>query len=695
LQLLDHEDSVEPELENPSLPLDIDALMHNNTIRSLDEPEEHGHVLSATRRSGRIATKIAQVHGRRWGAGNQVLIREDESDEQSEDEDPVVDGGDERLVGCGDKEDEEDEEDDWQKLTSANPGQEGIPLWDWLGQGFLKMASELGTLHLFLSFMFLIYSYIHADEHSLGDEDKALLRAYAYKIDERLTDKAFNKLHFVFPTAPIESLKRTETRVQSLSGFQPVRYDRCINSCICYTGPYEDLGKCPVCSIDRYRPDGSPQAYFTYLPIIPRLRALVANSSYATKMKYRANYQGDPSHVSDVFDGAHYCSLLTQNITIADETLPIWFFSDPRDIALGFSTDGFGPFKLRDRTAWPIILLNYNLPPEERFQKHNIISVGVIPGPKKPVDADSYLWPLVQEFLQLAVGVTAFDALTKTLFLLHAFLIIVFGDMPAIAMIMRMKGHNAKRPCRICKIEGIRNDISKTLYIPLDRTGFPDSVASRKYNPSALPLRSHEEFMKEAEEVQNALNTATSERLSSECGIKGIPLLSVLSSLSFPRSFPYDFMHLIWENLIPNLILLWTGNFKNLDHSDESYVIAKTVWEVIGEATEAAGKTIPAAFGARLPNIALEKAHLSAEMRSIWTIYLAPILLRGRFQREQYYKHFLELVSLLKLCLEFQLSEHQIDELEEGFKAWVVQYEKYVVCLAFLALTHGNPQILL
>ena len=412
-------------------------------------------------------------------------------------------------------------------------------------------------------------------------------------------------------------------------------------------------------------------------------------------MKYRASYQADPSHVGDVFDGTHYRSLLTQNITVADETLPFWFFSDPRDIALGLSTDGFGPFKLRDRTAWPIILLNYNLPPEERFQKGNIISVGVIPGPKKPVDADSYLWPLVQELLQLAIGVTAFDALTKTIFLLRAFLLVVFGDMPAIAMIMRMKGHNAKHPCHMCKIKAIRNDVSKTLYVPLDRTGFPGSASPRKYNPSALPLRSHKELMQEAEEVQNAASTAASERLASEYGVKGIPLLSVISSLSFPKSFPYDFMHLIWENLIPNLILLWTGNFKNLDHSDESYVIAKTVWEAIGEATEAAGKTIPAAFGARLPNIALEKAHLTAEMRSIWTIHLAPTLLRGRFQCERYYKHFLSLVGLLNLCLEFQLSQRQIDELEEGFKTWVADYERYAICLKFLAPTYCDSQILL
>jgi len=147
-------------------------------------------------------------------------------------------------------------------------------------------------------------------------------------------------------------------------------------------------------------------------------------------MQYRASRQHDPTKVTDIFDGAHYSLLRESFVTVGGEELPNWFFSDPRDIALGLSTDGFGPFKHRTKTAWPIILFNYNLPPEERFLKKNIISVGVIPGPKKPGDLDSFLWPLVQELLQLELGVSAFDAITVTVFLLRAYLIVVFGDIP-------------------------------------------------------------------------------------------------------------------------------------------------------------------------------------------------------------------------------------------------------------------------
>ena len=79
--------------------------------------------------------------------------------------------------------------------------------------------------------------------------------------------------------------------------------------------------------------------------------------------------------------------------------------------------DGFGPFKWRNKTAWPLIIFNYNIPPKERFQKKHIISLGTIPGPKKPADMDSFLWPVVQELLQLEIGVSAFDPIAQVSFL--------------------------------------------------------------------------------------------------------------------------------------------------------------------------------------------------------------------------------------------------------------------------------------
>lgn len=250
---------------------------------------------------------------------------------------------------------------------------------------------------------------------------------------------------------------------------------------------------------------------------------------------------------------------------------------------------------------------------------------------QKPYNMDSFLWPVVQELLQLEIGVSAFDALTESIFLLRAFLIVVFGDIPTVSMVMRMKGHNAIYPCRMCTIKGIHTPSLQvtTHYVLLCCDGFPQP--QEQYNASELPLQTHSSFIEQAKKVQFAVTDAESECLATKYGIKGIPLLSTLSSLSFPTLFPYDFMHLIWSNLIPNLIWLWTGKFKDLPHNDKGYVLSSTVWEAIGEATADAGSTTTVAFGSRVPNIASERSNMIAETYLVWTFYIAPTLLKGQF----------------------------------------------------------------
>ena len=110
----------------------------------------------------------------------------------------------------------------------------------------------------------------------------------------------------------------------------------------------------------------------------------------------------------------------------------------------------------------------------------------------------------------------------------------------------------------------------------------PDSPQTSIYDPRNLPLRTHDELMAHARQVQFAHSAAEEDRLAKEYGIKGVPLLSAISSLSFPHSFPYDFMHLMWENVVKNLMQLWTGQFKGLDTGSEDYELDPAIWEAIG-----------------------------------------------------------------------------------------------------------------
>jgi hypothetical protein len=62
-------------------------------------------------------------------------------------------------------------------------------------------------------------------------------------------------------------------------------------------------------------------------------------------------------------------------------------------------------------------------------------------------------------------------------------------------------------------------------------------------------------------------------------------------------------------------------------------------------------------------------------MWSFWTLYLGPILLRRRFQNPKYYTHFVDLVRLLNICLQFEITDDEIEEVRSGFIKWVSQYE--------------------
>lgn len=101
--------------------------------------------------------------------------------------------------------------------------------------------------------------------------------------------------------------------------------------------------------------------------------------------------------------------------------------------------------------------------------------------------------------------------------------------------------------------------IQKTMGLCKDRvqdtitgSGFPWVTWDRK----SLPMRNDKKFRLVAEQV--ARKGATNKQ-KSKYGVKGLSILSRLSSIDFPRSFPPDSMHLWFENVIPDLVKHWRG----------------------------------------------------------------------------------------------------------------------------------------
>ncbi|KAG2338582.1 hypothetical protein BDR05DRAFT_1004029 [Suillus weaverae] len=258
----------------------------------------------------------------------------------------------------------------------------------------------------------------------------------------------------------------------------------------------------------------------------------------------------------------------------------------------------------------------------------NLICVGVIPGPHQPKDLASFLCPLDNEFVELADGVQTFDASDYTQFYLHAYNIFKNGDIIAIEKLMNLKGHNGYSPCCSCEIKGVRNITAHgTIYYTPLTTPHHERQTCPSMDPRNLPLHTHEDFIGILEQLDSCVTKRQRHLLSKEHGIKGEPSLCRVNSIDFANGMPWEWMHLFLENIIPTLVDLWTGCFKNLDTGTEDYELAPHIWEAIGAETADAVKDIPSAFVHVLCNIASDRSTFTAEAWGFWFMYLAPILL--------------------------------------------------------------------
>ncbi|KAG9083127.1 hypothetical protein FRC06_004689, partial [Ceratobasidium sp. 370] len=480
----------------------------------------------------------------------------------------------------------------------------------------------------------------------LTDQDRATLKFSAACLRTHLSRSTYEDLRqTVCEGLGLSSDFVAWFRLKVLSNLESIAYDCCIDSCMCYLGKYEDLDRCPFCNNPRYNTAGKPRRTFQYVPLIPQLSGLFQSPQSIKNMRHRARHEvhcaAEPGKFEDVFDGEIYCTL--QNTKVFEEH-EYRHFDNPDDIALGFGTDGFSLYKRWRRkgssTAWPLILINYNLHPSIRTHLENVICVGVIPGPKECKDINSFLIPLIEELLKLAEGVEMSKVASDeddldgngTYFVLRAFLILLFGDIPAISKILMLKGHGAITPCRTCTIQGAPCQLPNSVvyYVPL--TGPGEDLSQ----PDDLILRNHQSFLTYYEQLERERGVGARAEIAQQSGLNGRPVFAKLSSIDLSSCAPYELMHLIFENLIPNMVHHWKGTFKWIDNGDEVYHLDRDTWKLIGNLTTQATCTIPSQFAGTLPNIDTDMGLYKAEAYSFWFTYLAPILLNGRLNQEHY-----------------------------------------------------------
>ena len=135
-----------------STPVPMDSIDHELAFGvddSTDPPataenqKSAADILSTTCRSTCIAAKVTHTFQRRWETGPHNLTRDEEESNETEDTDAADD---EQLEDMSDGEEDNNEED--QSRTGV--GEEGVSLWDLLGEGFLRRAAELGVYRCLL-----------------------------------------------------------------------------------------------------------------------------------------------------------------------------------------------------------------------------------------------------------------------------------------------------------------------------------------------------------------------------------------------------------------------------------------------------------------------------------------------------------------------------------------------------------------
>jgi hypothetical protein len=608
-----------------------------------------------------------------------------------------------RMLGLDPEDEPELGDEDLRALLEAQLGDLADEEWIDMCKSFLP-AVIMQTLKVII-----------LDDRFISDKDHTTLQFLATRLRTHFSRQTYNDLrHGACAPLDIPSEFVAWRRLRILSGLETCAYDCCVNSCLCYLGKYADLNACPICAEPRLNPAGKARRSFRYTPLIPQLQGLFQRASSIKNMGYRAETEAthDPGTYTDIFDGENYRTLRNTQVR---EDRDYKFFDDPTDIALGLATDGFTLFKRRRRglsTAWPIVLVNLNLPPKIRTRLENVICVGVIPGPKQCKDLNSFLIPLLEELLKLADGVesskVASDAdsdsddgeaagndehernpdVEGAYFVLHAFIILIFGDIPAVSKLLALKGHNAVMPCRACYIRGVLCQLARNsvYYVPLTAPGHEHPF------PVALLMRTHASFLFHLAELEAAETDPQRRAIAKECGINSRSIFARLGSIDLASSAPYDIMHLLFENLVPNMIRHWTGNFKGFDTGTGDYELSDDNWAAIGKLTEKAARTIPSEFVGTLPNIANDGNLYKAEAYSFWFQYIAPILLKDRLPDEYYQfvilpsfvwilltqfpRHFLLMREIFIWCLEFEITSDQVDELENMVNEWVEEYER-------------------
>ena len=285
-----------------------------------------------------------------------------------------------------------------------------------------------------------------------------------------------------------------------------------------------------------------PRKTYVYQSVLQSLTTFCSRPGFlqdCNSWKYRK----DCSSMSDIYDGRVWRKL--------HEIDGVPYLSLPNNMCLGLNIDWFNPYKQTQYSAGAIYLSVLNLPRTKRFKPHNLILVGMIPGPHEPANMNPFLEPLVIDLKRLYQGFYVNTPAGRVK--IRAVLACITCDLPATRKVCGFSNYNALKGCSKC----FKSFPTASLGSKPDYSGF---------NCESWPLRELAVHVQKANEARNA-KTATERRaLERSYGCKYSVLLE-LPSFDIVRYHVVDPMHNLFLGLAKHTTKLWSdlGVLSNRD----------------------------------------------------------------------------------------------------------------------------------
>ncbi|SAM00074.1 hypothetical protein [Absidia glauca] len=248
------------------------------------------------------------------------------------------------------------------------------------------------------------------------------------------------------PTLKIHSAYKSK---KSMKAANPVHFERhasCKNGCMMFQDD-DDLQICRYCAEPRPRVSRSSGISESYVSVAS-ISDIVASKLYhpltLSQLLHRSTRQTEVDKMTDIFDGAVYKDMVKRGC-----------FDSPYDVAITLGIDGFSPFNKGLFQAIIVNMIIMNTDPKDRYKKHNMSQIMMTPGYNKPKDLEFFLSPMYQELDHLSRIGIKIKTVDQEIITAKVHLMAFIGDIPAVADLVKHRGHTSYNGCRMCLVRGV------------------------------------------------------------------------------------------------------------------------------------------------------------------------------------------------------------------------------------------------